>query len=498
MFVANEIHLMIVQNLSPKDRKAYRLVSRQCNHVCRPKQWEKIILHSKAERLKRQIKAAEEFTWKGCDPTVSHEDGAVGWLKTTPFIHRLNICLTLKDEVMELQEEALRHIAPVLSLKTLSFKRPSLTYVLPHTDIYLLPLSEMMTTNTVSLIDLDDFARNHPTRIRSFDFVADKRKQTPLQGPSMVLEHLTNLKDLKIHFASTVKYHQQPDFVIPDSVTDISIIGPLNKRVGADDFLHSAALQLLPARLTRLNIKTEVITYVDLNKMVSLPNLEILGLIVRMFAPHPDMINPNAEPFPDYNKSKGLRYFGLHIQEPHLQGPYINSILRSAPNLERLSIRWFIPEDISILPEFCPKLKLLNLQYPHPHYPPQRDLVYLEMFRDTLPRFRKLNSAHLVFHESTRVESLSVIKCAVQCPVLETVILEERDPVDVPQKLPMNTENLEMGSLLDAPTSRLENWPREMVISGVGVRGDMAEIRRMYAEMPLSRKVLGGWVIPGY
>lgn len=125
MYIPNEIQLIIISNLKLKHLKEYRLVNRQCNFVCRPKLWEKVILSRDLEALERGIKAAEGFTWRNCGPLITAwMDDRARFLYVPPAVRDLEIQFSSSDVVFESQAMVVTQIASALHLKRFAISRP--------------------------------------------------------------------------------------------------------------------------------------------------------------------------------------------------------------------------------------------------------------------------------------------------------------------------------------------------------------------------------------
>lgn len=339
-----------------------------------------------------------------------------------------------------------------------------------------------------SILGLD----RRPVQVRTYETVAKDRDWGSTESCCFLLPRMTNLESLKIHFSSLSQYHHKPFIRIPSSVTDINIIGPLSDRLVHADLPASAFLKTLPLRLTNFTLNVQVILNIDLDNIARLPNLIHLDLAAEHFFVYPDPVGPNVEPKPNHFKSNDLKYLRIRIEEPQFQGRYVKSIIQSSPNLEYLSLRWFIFEDISILPQFCPNLKILDLHYPHPMYLPEWKYVFSPMLRDTLPRLPKLTMVYLADKEPICVHSLSLIKAATHCPNLKALVTNQIEPdeLDVP---PLDEVQVEHWTrLTEKQYARNNRLPMCAVFEGVDFFVSMSLLRKRYGGIPLNDEIQDG------
>lgn len=334
-----------------------------------------------------------------------------------------------------------------------------------------------------NITSFDALAYEWPSRIRTYEAVIeDTEWNNP--GPSFILSRLENLERLKIHFVSTFQYHQDPDFTIPQSVTDLNITGPLmDNDLIHTDYIPSAFLEILPHRLTKLTLEAEVIVFSDLDNIAQLPNLISLTLIANVFYPSPDMVDVGVEPIPNYFKSRNLKNLAICFADPEPQGPYVSSILRSCPNLAKLCLLWFIPGDIHILPEFCRNIQILDLHHPHPLYTPEREQVFSDMFRNDIWRLSKLNSISIISLGPIQVETMSLIRCAVHCPYLLGVMMSEGDPEAMQADLPNQEQFFRRNKFQNDISGPIKNWPEHLTFGGRNCRLYMDRVRWKFADL---------------
>lgn len=327
-----------------------------------------------------------------------------------------------------------------------------------------------------------------PTRVRSYETVV-RDGDWRIASPHFVIHHMSNLKSLKIHFISDYLYHDNPNFQLPPSVTEISIVGPLGDSLVPADYTHSAFLQKLPQRLTTLRLNVHMILGADLDNITSLPNLVYLNLITKYFLV--DAAEPSIESISNTNRrSNNLRNLRIHIVNPNMQGSHIHSIIRSAPKLRSLSLRWFVPQDISILPQYCPNLKILELYFPHPEHSLGYKHDFRNIFRDTIPRLRDITFVYLTNKRSIYVETLDLLKCAVQCPNLIALSTNQNKPDEPDMPLIDKAKAIRRVKRADKKYQADVKWPREAAFRGHDCFISFATLRRLCTGIPLEELVV--------